>query len=102
MIETGCIVGPGALSGASLGPRLACKLMTGDENGSGTVDFMTPRPLNLTVLGGVITVAMVMAWIPARRAGRTAPAEAPRYEEHGTIVPTRRADRRRTGSPVLH
>ena len=80
LVETAFVVGLGILSGTALGLRLAYNLMTSDETGSSTVDFMVPWPIILTVLVATVLVALLMTWIPARQAGRIAPAEALRYE----------------------
>ena len=80
LIETGFVVGLGALTGTALGLRLAYTLMTSEEEGAAPAGFLIPWPIILTVLVATVLVALLMTWIPSRQAGRIAPAEALRYE----------------------
>jgi putative ABC transport system permease protein len=80
MIETGFIVGVGALSGTVLGILLSRNLLTGDSAGSPVENFSVPWLTILIILGATIASALGMTWLPSRQAGRIAPAEALRYE----------------------
>jgi putative ABC transport system permease protein len=80
LIETAFLVGMGGFAGTVLGIVLARNLFTSDDVGSSEVAFVIPWG----VLGAIIVLtnaaALMMTWIPARQAGRVAPAEALRYE----------------------
>ena len=80
LIETGFIVGSGIIMGTILGLLLAHNVFTSDLWGSSNAGFTIPWAL-IAVIGIVTVVAAeLMAWIPAQRAARIAPAEALRYE----------------------
>ena len=80
LIETAFVVGIGVLAGTVLGILLARNLFTSDEFGAGSTNFLIPWTIILPI--GVVTIVfgLLMTWIPARQAGRIAPAEALRYE----------------------
>jgi ABC-type lipoprotein release transport system permease subunit len=76
------VLGDGArIAGAGLGIGVVCALALGfalrsQHFGIGVVD-----PLSLAAVVGVLAAtALVACWLPARRAARTAPIEALRYE----------------------
>jgi len=77
LIETGYIVGLGVLSGTVLGLLLSRNLF-----GSGDFDaaFSVPWPIVTAIVVLTMVSALLMTWIPARRAAGIAPAEALRYE----------------------
>jgi putative ABC transport system permease protein len=81
MIETLFVVGLGVLTGTGLGLRLAQNLVQDPDQGfSQDVSFIIPWTTILPIITLTIVVALVMTWIPARQAGKIAPAEALRYE----------------------
>ncbi|HVL23657.1 MAG TPA: FtsX-like permease family protein [Thermomicrobiales bacterium] len=81
VIESAVIVIIGVLAGAIFGLILSWMLVTSDQFSSGTqVDFLVPWDLILVTLATAIVAALLMAWLPARRAARVLPAEALRYE----------------------
>jgi ABC-type antimicrobial peptide transport system permease subunit len=59
---------------------LARNVFTSDEWGSSSAPFVIPWVLILVIVVATVVAAELMAWIPARRAARIAPAEALRYE----------------------
>lgn len=82
VIETGIIVGLGAIAGVILGLIVSYNL-TNDEGMTGGVDgisFEVPWLTVLATLGLAIGMALIMSWLPARQASKTLPAEALRYE----------------------
>ena len=82
VIETGIIVGLGAVAGAILG-LIVSYTLTQDEDMTGGVegiDFSVPWTTLAVTLGLAIGMALLMSWLPARQASRTLPAEALRYE----------------------
>jgi len=80
MLETGFVVVLGLASGMTMGILLARNLFRSGEVGEVDVAFLVPWPLLAVVFVATITVSLAMTWIPARQAGRIAPAEALRYE----------------------
>ena len=80
LVETAFVVGLGMLTGTALGLRLANKLVASGEFGSTYDSFVIPWTIILIILGATLIVALLMTWVPARRASRIAPAEALRYE----------------------
>ena len=64
-----------------LGLLLARNLFASDDFiAGGVTSFMIPWPVIAVILVGTIVAALLMTWIPARRAAGIAPAEALRYE----------------------
>jgi putative ABC transport system permease protein len=80
MIETGFIVGAGVIAGTALGLVLARNVFTSDQWGSSSAAFLIPWNIVALIVVTTIVAAELMAWIPAHRAARIAPAEALRYE----------------------
>lgn len=81
MIETLFVVGLGVLTGAALGLRLAQKLVADPDQGfAADAGFVIPWGFIIPVALATVVVALLMTWLPARQAGRIAPAEALRYE----------------------
>ncbi len=80
LIETGFVVGIGAIAGTLLGVLLAGNLFTSDDVGSSTAAFTIPWPIISVILIATVVVALLMAWVPSRQAANIAPAEALRYE----------------------
>jgi putative ABC transport system permease protein len=81
MIETAFIVGMGVLTGVILGLVLARNLVYDPDQGfSSDISFVIPWSIILPIVAITVVVALLMTWIPSRRAGNIAPAEALRYE----------------------
>jgi putative ABC transport system permease protein len=80
LIETGFVVGAGVIAGTALGLVLGYNVFTSDQWGSSSAPYLIPWDIVAVVVVATIVAAEVMAWIPARRAARIAPAEALRYE----------------------
>ena len=82
MIESLMITLLGVLSGTLLGLILARNLMASDYflGGSSDVGFITPWGTIVVFTGISIAAAVIMAFIPARRAASVPVAEALRYE----------------------
>jgi putative ABC transport system permease protein len=81
MIETGYVVGIAVLTGTVLGLLLARNLFASDYFiAGGVTSFLIPWPVITVILVGTIVAALLMTWIPARRAAGILPAEALRYE----------------------
>jgi putative ABC transport system permease protein len=81
MIETAFVVGMGVLTGVILGLVLARNLVYDPDQGfSSDISFVIPWSIILPIVALTIVVALLMTWIPSRRAGNIAPAEALRYE----------------------
>ena len=81
MIETGYVVGLAVLAGTALGIALAKQVFESDDFGAGaSTGFLIPWPVVFTIVFGTVVAALLMTWIPARRAASIAPAEALRYE----------------------
>jgi putative ABC transport system permease protein len=80
MIETAFLVGLGGFAGTVLGLVLARNLFTSDDVGSSEVAFVIPWGILAVIVVLTNVAALVTTWIPARQAGRIAPAEALRYE----------------------
>jgi putative ABC transport system permease protein len=80
LIETGFIVGTGVIAGTALGIVLGYNVFHSDQWGSSTASFVIPWDIVAVIVVATVVAAELMAWIPARRAARIAPAEALRYE----------------------
>jgi ABC-type antimicrobial peptide transport system permease subunit len=81
MIETAFVVGMGVLTGVILGLVLARNLVYDPDQGfSSDISFVIPWSIILPIVALTVVVALLMTWIPSRRAGNIAPAEALRYE----------------------
>jgi putative ABC transport system permease protein len=80
LIETTFLVGLGGFAGTVLGLVLARNLFTSDDVGSSEATFIIPWGLLAVIIILTNAAALVTTWIPARQAGRIAPAEALRYE----------------------
>jgi putative ABC transport system permease protein len=81
MIETAYLVGIAVLAGIVLGLLLARNLFASDYFvAGGASSYLIPWPIISVILVGTVTAALLMTWIPARRAARIAPAESLRYE----------------------
>jgi putative ABC transport system permease protein len=83
VIESAIVVILGVLAGAVFGLILSYSLMTSEdftEGTGGSVGFIVPWSTMLVTLTLSVVAALLMAWVPARQASRTMPAEALRYE----------------------
>jgi putative ABC transport system permease protein len=80
LIETTFLVGLGGFAGTVLGLVLARNLFTSDDVGSSEATFIIPWGILAVIILFTNAAALVTTWIPARQAGRIAPAEALRYE----------------------
>ena len=80
MIETGFVVAIGVLSGTVLGLMLARNLFQDEDFAASAGTFVVPWTILVVIVIATITSALLMAWVPSRRAARIAPAEALRYE----------------------
>jgi putative ABC transport system permease protein len=80
MIETTFLVGLGGFAGTVLGLVLARNLFTSDDVGSSEATFIVPWGILAVIILFTNAAALLTTWIPARQAGRIAPAEALRYE----------------------
>lgn len=80
LIETGFVVGVGVIMGTVLGLVLGQKVFTSDQWGSSSATYIVPWSIVLLIVVASLVVAELMAWIPARQAARTVPAQALRYE----------------------
>jgi ABC-type antimicrobial peptide transport system permease subunit len=74
------LVGLGGFAGTVLGLVLARNLFTSDDVGSSDATFLIPWGILAVIVVLTNAAALVTTWIPARQAGRIAPAEALRYE----------------------
>ena len=74
------MVGLGGFAGTVLGLVLARNLFTSDAGGSSDAAFLIPWNILIVIVIATNAAALLMTWIPARQAGRIAPAEALRYE----------------------
>jgi putative ABC transport system permease protein len=80
LIETTFLVGLGGFAGTVLGLVLARNLFTSDDVGSSEATFIIPWGILAVIIILTNAAALLTTWIPARQAGRIAPAEALRYE----------------------
>jgi putative ABC transport system permease protein len=82
LIESTLVTLLGVLSGTILGLVLAQQLMASDYffGGSGNGGFIVPWQQVTVFIGISLAAALLMSWIPARRAARIPIAEALRYE----------------------
>jgi putative ABC transport system permease protein len=80
LIETGFVVGIGVLSGTALGLLLARNLFNDEDFAGSAGNFVVPWTILAVIVVATITSALLMAWVPARRAASIAPADALRYE----------------------
>ncbi|HVX30327.1 MAG TPA: FtsX-like permease family protein, partial [Nitrolancea sp.] len=82
LIESTLVTLLGVLSGTILGLVLARQLMASDYffGGSGNAGFIVPWQEVTVFIGISLAAALLMSWIPARRAARIPIAEALRYE----------------------
>lgn len=80
LIETTFLVGLGGFAGTVLGLILARNLFTSDDVGSSDATFIIPWGVLTVIILLTNAAALLTTWIPARQAGRIAPAEALRYE----------------------
>jgi putative ABC transport system permease protein len=80
MIETGFVVAIGVLSGTVLGLMLARNLFQDEDFAASAGSFVVPWTILVVIVIATIASALLMAWVPSRRAARIAPAEALRYE----------------------
>jgi putative ABC transport system permease protein len=80
MIETGFVVAIGVLSGTALGLMLARNLFQDEDFAASAGSFVVPWTILVVIVIATIASALLMAWVPSRRAARIAPAEALRYE----------------------
>lgn len=79
--ESAIVVILGVLSGMIMGLILAWQLLTSDDFTQGTkIDFTVPWTTIIATVLVAVVAALIMAWMPARQASRTLPAEALRYE----------------------
>ena len=85
MIETGFVVAIGVLSGTVLGLMLARNLFQDEDFSASAGTFKVPWTILVVIVIATITSALVMAWVPSRRAARIAQAE-----RAATRVETRR------------
>jgi ABC-type antimicrobial peptide transport system permease subunit len=76
------VLGDGArIAGAGLGIGVVCALALGFALQSQLFGIGVVDPLSLAAVVAVLAAtALVACWLPARRASRTAPIEALRYE----------------------
>ncbi|HEX3301381.1 MAG TPA: FtsX-like permease family protein [Thermomicrobiales bacterium] len=80
MIETGFVVSIGVLTGTALGLMLARNLFNDEDFAASAGGFVIPWTILAVIVVATIASALLMAWVPSRRAARIAPAEALRYE----------------------
>jgi putative ABC transport system permease protein len=82
MIESTVVTILGVLSGTILGLVLAWQLMTSEYffGSSSSVHFTVPWLQVTLFIAIALVAALLMSWIPARRAARVTIAEALRYE----------------------
>jgi putative ABC transport system permease protein len=80
MIETGFVVAIGVLTGTALGLLLARNLFNDEDFAASAGGFVIPWTILIVIIVATIASALLMAWVPSRRAARIAPAEALRYE----------------------
>jgi putative ABC transport system permease protein len=80
LIETAFIVGMGVLSGTALGLMLSRNLFGSEDFAAASASFTIPWGMVILIAVLTVIAALLMTWIPARRAAGIAPAEALRYE----------------------
>ena len=80
LIETGFVVGMGAITGTVLGVILSHNLFTSESAGAESASFTAPWGMISIILTSTLVAALLMTWLPSRQAASIAPAEALRYE----------------------
>jgi ABC-type antimicrobial peptide transport system permease subunit len=68
------------LTGTALGLMLARNLFNDEDFAASAGGFVIPWTILAVIVVATIASALLMAWVPSRRAARIAPAEALRYE----------------------
>ncbi|HEU5431943.1 MAG TPA: FtsX-like permease family protein, partial [Thermomicrobiales bacterium] len=80
LVESAFVVGLGVIAGSLLALALSRNLFASGRLGLRTDAIVLPWDIIGLVLAMAIGIALLMTWIPARRAAAIAPAEALRYE----------------------
>jgi len=80
LAESAFVVGLGSISGSILGLALSKVLFLSEDFAPSGTDFVIPWDIVTVILVVTFVAALLMTFIPARRASRLSPAEALRYE----------------------